>query len=506
MNDTRTESFLEKAREIIRTLPDGSEKDFVFETEQFLGKLSLLALKANPEAFARLIDRQRIRQNLYEFLKDDLVYFLQKLLSGRQSFLARAGDLIPAHKSIIPVLREFGVTVYYPAGKDFSRLSILERWYMEIAKKAPLTRAKVLNYFDVYRNRLYSLTDEAPFEFSDVSRLVRKMLTSGEYEITFEEIYNSENVLRQEILFSLLKNIAADKRLDYLISKEIISDLSDRFIHVLHNSMQNSLKEDLERQKEINLGLEREKTAIESEIQSARRAQTRNIQRELPETDSRLSFALFYEPIMDLGGDFYFIKKLNDHEYSIFLADISGHGIGAAMYMNTLRMVYDRSQEYLHHPGKLFRKMNETLYGKLGDNFITGICIHLHLKKKQLKYSSAGHPDCFLIQDVDGRRKTRMLRPNGRVLGIFEKSEFPESTIPLTSRNRLLVYTDGASEASSEDDSFLTERGLLKLFRNLLPSQTKEALQEVQRRLANFRGRKRAEDDTTMILADIFPD
>ncbi|MCE9501608.1 MAG: hypothetical protein K8R21_14080, partial [Leptospira sp.] len=161
----------------------------------FLSKLSLLAAKAGQPELEHTIDRQTVRENLYEFLKDDLVYFLQKALSGRQ-LCDGFPDLSPLQKEIIQILKELGVYVYYPVGKDFNRTSIMERWYLSLFKTGKiLTLPKVINYFNIYRNRLYSLAETMPFEFSDVRRLTRKMLTSNDYEISFEEIYNSELAL-----------------------------------------------------------------------------------------------------------------------------------------------------------------------------------------------------------------------------------------------------------------------------------------------------------------------
>ncbi len=504
--DEDTAGMSEEIRRVIESLPGSMNKDLRFEVDQFLAKLELLSQKSKSPDFLDSIDRKAIRENLFEFLKDDTVYFLQKLLMDRQSVFERVPSLLPPHKEITQALKELNVTVYYPAGKDFSRPSILEKWYVRLWRLGRLSLPKIINFFDLYKYRLYSLTDNAPYEFSDLSRLVRRMLVSGDYDITFDEIYEAELILREEIIFGLLRKMTRTSRLEYLISKQIVSDLSDRFIRVLHEEMASQLREDLERARDLNKEVMKNKTVMDSEIKHALRIQNQNLQSSLPPHDDRCRFGLWYDPLMDLGGDYYHIDRKNEYEYTIFMADIAGHGLAAAMYTNTIRVSFEENKGYYERPEKLLRKMNEDLYGKLGDTFITAIFIHINIKKKILKYSNAGHPKAFLIESSDERRTVRFLRPNGKIMGIFQKVNFREMTLPLQKRNRLVVYTDGITESLGEQGLMLGEKGFLRMFNESLLTETEKAMRNVQEKLKIWQGTSPVEDDRTLIVADISPD
>ncbi|MCC6275906.1 MAG: serine/threonine-protein phosphatase [Leptospiraceae bacterium] len=475
--------------------------DLDFEVEMFLSKLSLLEAKSEVVHLEQTINKKRTRENLYEFLKDDLIFFLQKVLSG-----AEISDSFPdtstIHKDIIQILKELGVYVYYPVGKDFDKTSIIERWYRQLSKISVLTLPKIINFFNIYRNRLYSLTEKCPYEFSDLNRIVRKMLSSEDYEITFEEIYNAEHTLREEILFSLLRQISPNNRLEYLVGKEIVVDLSDQFIKILHQEFSEELKKDLNEKKIVADEIIKEKESIDTEFKLAKKLQTKTLQK-LPESDSRIKFSLWYSPLMHVGGDYYSVNQLDTHEYSLFLADISGHGISAAMLLNTVKISFEQYLTYKDRPEKLIRKMNDDLYGKIGDNFVTAIYIYINLKKKIIRYCNAGHPKAFLYPLTENRPKVRFLRQTGKVIGIFQKANFRDEELKLKEKERLVIYTDGIPETFNKNNQMFGERGLLRAFSNSNLIDGEEAIEKVKENLKNFQGDSPIEDDRCLILCDM---
>ncbi|MCK6380888.1 MAG: serine/threonine-protein phosphatase [Leptospiraceae bacterium] len=468
----------------------------------FLSKLSLLEVKSETTGIELTINKKLTRENLYEFLKDDLIFFLQKILSG-----AKISDSFPdistIHKDIIQILKELGVYVYYPVGKDFAKTSIIERWYTQLSKTNALTLPKIINFFDIYRNRLYSLTEKCPYEFSDLNKIVRKMLKSENYEISFEEIYSAEHLLRDEILFALLRQIAPNNRLEYLVGKEIIVDLSNQFIKILHQEFSDDLKKDLNEQKIVADEIIKEKETIDTEFKLAKKLQTKTLQK-LPETDERIHFSLWYSPLIHVGGDYYSVNQFDTNEYSLFLADISGHGISAAMLLNTVKISFEKYlATYKDRPEKLIRKMNDELYGKIGDNFVTAIYVYINLKKKIIRYCNAGHPKAFLYPLTGSRPKVRFLRQTGKVLGIFQKANFRDEELKLQEKERLIIYTDGISETFNHSKQMFGERGILRAFSNSDSNNGELAIEQMKDNLKIFQGNYPVEDDRCLILCDI---
>lgn len=481
--------------------PGDNLEELKFEVDLFLAKLQLLRAK---EAGELSVDRKVVKENLFEFLRDDLIYFLQKLLSEhRVGFEKMMPGMVPSHREIIFQLKEIQARVFYPVGKDFSKTSMVGRWFLTLHAKGMLGQHNVMHYFDVYKNRLYSMIEDKPFGFSDLDSIVRKMLLSPR-EISFDEIYTAEVELRKEITFTLLRRLSTQSRLEYLVSKEIIEELSDNFIRVLHRETSDRLRRALAEMDELNRKMMEERKTVDSEIRIAARTQDKNLQKELPSGDHRIQFALWYDPLMSIGGDFYTVRRISEHEYSIFLADISGHGLGAAMFFNTVKLAFEENQGHSDRPEKTMRMLNEALYGKLSDNFVTAIYIYVNLKKKILKYANAGHPKAFLIQKVQDRVQARFLRQTGRMLGLFEKVRFREGTLPLGETGRLIAYTDGITEAEGEQGGMLGERGLLGFIRPNLTLPADKAIEEIHTAVVNYQGSGHREDDRSVLLADFF--
>lgn len=478
-------------------------EELKFEVEMFLAKLQLLREK---EAGELTIDRKRVKENLFEFLRDDLVYFLQKLLSEhRVTFEKMMPGMVPSHREIIFQLKEMQARVFYPVGKDFSKTSMVGRWFLALHARGMLGAHNVMHYFDVYKNRLYSLIDDKPFDFSDLDTIVRRMLQSPK-EISFDEIYNAEIELRREITFTLLRRLSTQSRLEYLVSKEIIEELSDNFIRVLHRETSDRLRRALAEMDELNRRMLEERKTVDSEIRIAARTQDKNLQKELPTGDPRIQFALWYDPLMSVGGDFYTVRRISDNEYSVFLADISGHGLGAAMFFNTVRLAFEENQGHADRPEKTMRMLNEALYGKLSDNFVTAIYIYVNLKKKILKYANGGHPKAFLIQKTKDKVQARFLRQTGRMLGLFEKVRFREGQVHLGETGRLVAYTDGITEAEGERGGMLGERGLLGIVRSSLTRGPEQAIEDIHSQVVDYQGAGHREDDRSVLLADFFLD
>lgn len=484
----------------IAGVPVDKADELKFEVDLFQAKVQLIIEKASG---VPSLDKKVVRENLYEFLRDDLIYFLQKLLSEhRATFEKMMPGIVASHRDVIFQLKELQARVFYPVGKDFSKTSMIGRWILTLHARGNLTAQKVMNYFDIYKNRLYSLLEDKPFGFSDVETIVRRMLFSSDYEISFDEIYSAELELRREITFTLLRRLSTQSRLEYLVSKEIIEELSDNFIRVLHRETADRLKQAIHEMDALNKQILAEKKNVDSEIRIAGKTQDKNIQKTLPTGDDRIRFALWYDPLMSIGGDYYNVRKLDDHEYSIFLADISGHGIGAAMFFNTVKLAFEENEHYAERPEKTMRMMNESLYGKLSDNFVTAIYIYINLKKRIIKCCNAGHPKAFLIQRHGDKAQVRFIRSTGKMLGIFSRVSFREATIPLGDAARLIVYTDGITEAE-RDGQMLGERGFLSLFRQNLALSTEETMESIKTAVLDFQGTSQREDDRSIILTDI---
>lgn len=159
-----------------------------------------------------------------------------------------------------------------------------------------------------------------------------------------------------------------------------------------------------------------------------------------------------FNPAYQVGGDYYDVIKLNEHEYGIAIADVSGKSIAAANYIamckHSLRALADETSS----PAKLLKKMNRLIYQQTGqESFITMLYGILNAKRRTLVLSCAGHEPAILYRAHIG--KVEQISTPGLILGVMPTVEYEERSIRLESGDILMLYTDGLIEAISHDPS-----------------------------------------------------
>ena len=158
-----------------------------------------------------------------------------------------------------------------------------------------------------------------------------------------------------------------------------------------------------------------------------------------------------------IGGDFYDFIDLGDGRLAVAVGDASGKGIPGAILMAKAQAVL-RAEVARHvSPVELVRNLNRLLCdGQRLDRFVTLFYGVLTVDDGQFRYASAGHPRALQFYDV-GRD---VLTSTGPPLGLFADSPFEERTVTVGASDRLIVYSDGVSEAQSPDDRFFDEAGI----------------------------------------------
>lgn len=151
-----------------------------------------------------------------------------------------------------------------------------------------------------------------------------------------------------------------------------------------------------------------------------------------------------YKPSGQASGDYFDYFPLSDTSLRVAVADVSGHGAGAAFIMAVVRTLFRSTQvDFLDLPSTLSRINNE-LIRILGEesDFITVFAADVDFKNNQLTYINAGHCPGMLKTD---KSSVRALDPNHPLLGFFE-IDFTPSVVPFTAESELLLYTDGFYE------------------------------------------------------------
>jgi sigma-B regulation protein RsbU (phosphoserine phosphatase) len=258
-----------------------------------------------------------------------------------------------------------------------------------------------------------------------------------------------------------------------------------------------ALKKSIDDLNEVSQALAVAKERMEVELNVGR-----DIQKSmLPETTpviSRIALCASMDAAREVGGDFYDYFMLNDDELCFCVADVSGKGVGAALFMAMSKLlIKSRAADDLQ-PGKILTRVNSDL---AKDNpecvFVTVFLATINLLTGRVTYTNAGH-NPPLIKRASGEVE-EVLERHGPVLAIDEDRTYEQSSVDLASGDVLLVFTDGVTEAMDIDDNLYSDERLLSTMRGVSEIRADSVLKTVRDSVDEFsRGAEQA-DDITMI-------
>ena len=151
-------------------------------------------------------------------------------------------------------------------------------------------------------------------------------------------------------------------------------------------------------------------------------------------------------PCREVGGDWFDYLPLEDGRLGVILADVSGKGMAAALLMSSTRSIIRLLAEGGSQPGKVLERINRTLLKDLpAARFVTMVYAVLDSARRRFVFANAGHPYPLLVDPEGGRF---LATEAGFPLGVNEGT-FPEREVELVQGSRLVLYTDGLSEATS---------------------------------------------------------
>lgn len=206
-------------------------------------------------------------------------------------------------------------------------------------------------------------------------------------------------------------------------------------------------------------------------------------------------------PVRELAGDYYDVRVLGPGKALVCIGDVSGKGAGAALVMANLQAAVKTLAEEELSPMDLCRRVNRVLLGNCEDGrFVTFFCGMLDVNERALRYVNAGHNPPLLI-----RKNGSLLRlgDGGPVLGEFEDWSAAQGEVELTSGDRLLLYTDGITEAAAPSGE---EYGMDRLGTLACGNRGDTAAELHARVLADavrFRGGAFEDDATLLVMAAV---
>ncbi len=238
---------------------------------------------------------------------------------------------------------------------------------------------------------------------------------------------------------------------------------------------------------------------VSHELEIAKNIQQSLLPATLPQLPE-FSLAAFCRSAREVGGDFYDVLEINGFSRLLVIADVMGKGIPAAMFAAILRTLLRASPELARQPAALLARVNRQLFPDLSavDMFITAQLAFVDAQAGKITAANAGH--CPLVIATANGVKT--FSPEGMPLGITPDTVFQEQTVDLPKNCRVLLYTDGLTEALNAKNEFFGQQRLLDwLQRSTAAPRTAAQLREdLASELAAHQQNTPLNDDQTFLI------
>jgi sigma-B regulation protein RsbU (phosphoserine phosphatase) len=234
---------------------------------------------------------------------------------------------------------------------------------------------------------------------------------------------------------------------------------------------------------------------IHKELELARSIQLSLLPPPFPESPA-FHVAARYVPMNSVAGDFYDFLVAETARASLLIADVSGHGVPAALIASMVKMAAISQRAHAEHPGQLLTGMNRALFGNTQGQYVTAACVHFDANSRELRYGAAGHPAMLLLR----HDCVREIAENGLLLAALDGIEYRNRTIPIEAGDRFLLYTDGLVEARNKAGELFGDDALANLLRAtaaLTPAQAASEIVDHVKRWSLFQ-----EDDLTVLICD----
>ncbi len=205
------------------------------------------------------------------------------------------------------------------------------------------------------------------------------------------------------------------------------------------------------------------------------------------------------EPARQIAGDFYDFIHLPEGKLGILIADVADKGLGSALYMAlSSTLIRTFASQYHRDPGLVLKTANQHILRNARANlFVTVFFGILNPTSGVLRYANAGHNPPYLLGLENG---IRTLLNTGMPLGIDEENEWGQNEIVILPGEKLLMYTDGITDAQNNSGEFIDRRIILAAFQQHLNKTVQEIQDSILDRVHRFVGDAARFDDLTLVI------
>ena len=334
---------------------------------------------------------------------------------------------------------------------------------------------------------------------ADINRLYRIMIVLaviGLALLSVAVIFISRTITRPlRAMAKATEDIAKgnlDNPLPLVTSRDEVGKMAEGFM-----AMQKSLKEYIRKLTETTAAKER----MESELSIAREIQKSILPKIFPPFPDHPEFDLYavIEPAREVGGDFYDFFQIDPTHLCFVIADVSGKGVPASLFMAVTKTLIKSTARAGITPAEILTQVNEELAsGNDAVMFVTLFCGILDTETGEIHYANAGHNPPLLI---DAQGKVAYLKKSGAlVLGVMEGICYRVESLRLEAGESLFMYTDGVTEAMNSREELFSEERLEKELSLNVRRPIRELIAALMQGIKDFSGEALQSDDITMMV------
>ncbi len=262
--------------------------------------------------------------------------------------------------------------------------------------------------------------------------------------------------------------------------------------------------------------LHKKNQQIEDELKMARELQLAMVPQDFPaisvgpEGNEALKFYTYYMPSGAVSGDFFDVFQLSDTAVGVFICDVMGHDVRAALVTAMIQALVQDLSITAANPGQLLSEINLALFKVFRQSgatmFATALYLVADVATGQVSYASAAHPHPLRLKRPAGEVEVLGHDAGGKkgaALGLFRDSTYSTCHRPLEVEDLLVIYTDGLTEEEAPDGEIFSQERLGETIAHVSSLPPKELLAKVLEEIRRFSGHQEFSDDVCLLGVEV---
>lgn len=232
------------------------------------------------------------------------------------------------------------------------------------------------------------------------------------------------------------------------------------------------------------------------------------VPRSVSPPESALQFFSFFYPTGAISGDFFDIFPLSDSSVGIFICDVMGHGVRAALVTSMMRALLEQKSVIESDPGRLLTHINQDLVSILKNTgttiYATAVMMVADAGRSELLYANAGHPKPLHVRRFAGDAVPLSdAACKGPALGLFAEASYCTARTPIALGDLIMLFTDGLFEVESPDEQLYRHEDLLEAVRKRSALPAIDVVEGVLADVRDFAQRPEFDDDVCVVGVEV---